>query len=122
MVRDHDHHGSTLGPYRSVIYATVISDTDSSTCAHIPTRVRLQPTQHHTHAHVRLAQLGNARDVVHHVSSALGQLGHVAATAKLYPELKNSSDIRPAALPMIPSSSIPLDPVCPWATTLDRRS
>ena len=71
---------------------------------------------------MRLAQLGNARDVVCDVSSTLSELGHVAATAKLYPELKNSSGMRPATLPMIPSSRSPVDPVCPWASTLDHRS
>jgi hypothetical protein len=71
---------------------------------------------------MRLAQLGNARDVVYYVSSALSQLAHVAATAKLYPELKNGSDMRPAALHSFPNSRSPQDPVYPWASTLDRRS
>jgi hypothetical protein len=62
--------------------------------------------QHHTHAYVRFAQLGNAHDVVHHVSSALSELAHVAATEKLYRELKNSSDRHPATPPMIASSRI----------------
>jgi hypothetical protein len=53
---------------------------------------------------MRLAQLGNARDVVCDVSSTFSELGHVAATAKLYPELKSSSDTHPATLPIIPSS------------------
>ena len=60
---------------------------------------------------MRLAQLGNARDVVCDVPSALSELGHVAATEKLYPELKNSSDMRPATLPMITSSRSPAGPV-----------
>ena len=68
---------------------------------------------------MRLAQLGNARDVVCDVPSALSELGHVAATEKLYPELKNSSGMRPATLPMIPNSRFPADPVCPRASTLD---
>ena len=71
---------------------------------------------------MRLAQLGNARDVVCDVPSTLSELGHVAATAKLYPELKNSSGMRPATLPMIPNSRFLADPVCPWASTLDHRS
>ena len=69
--------------------------------------------QHHTHAYVRLAQLGNAHDVVCDVSSTFSELGHVAATEKLYPELKNSSDMRPATLPMIASSSTLVCPVDP---------
>jgi hypothetical protein len=62
---------------------------------------------------MRLAQLGNAHDVVHHVSSALSELAHVAATEKLYQELKNSSDTHPVALPMIASSSTLVCPVDP---------
>ena len=68
---------------------------------------------------MRLAQLGNARDVVCDVPSTLSELGHVAATAKLCPELKNSSGMRPAALHSFPSSRSPADPVYLQASTLD---
>ena len=59
--------------------------------------------------------------MVHHVSSTLSELGHVAATEKLYPALKNSSDTHPATLPSFPNSRSPVNPVYLWASTLDHR-
>ena len=55
--------------------------------------------------------MGDAHDVVGDVSSTCHSLAAMAATARLYPELKNSSDRLPAALPMIPNSISVIDPV-----------
>jgi hypothetical protein len=50
--------------------------------------------------------------VARHVSSTRSTLDTTLATAELYPELKNSSDMRLAVLPMIPSSRSLTNPSC----------
>jgi hypothetical protein len=48
--------------------------------------------------------MGNAPNVVHHGAGTHYTVVIVVATAKLYPELKNSSGKRHSALPMLASS------------------
>jgi hypothetical protein len=48
--------------------------------------------------------LGNACDVVYYVSSTSNTLATLVATAELYQELKNSSDMLPVILPRLPNS------------------
>ena len=62
-----------------------------------------------------------ACNVVSDVSSPLHTVAAMAATEKLYPELKNSSDRHLATLHNFPSSISLADPVCLQDTTLDRR-
>ena len=57
--------------------------------------------------------LRNVSDVAYHVSSTCYTVAAMVATARPYPELKNSSDMLPAAQPMIPSSRSPQDPAYP---------
>ena len=64
--------------------------------------------------------LRNVSHVVHHVSSTCYTVAVMAAAARLYPELKNSSDMLLVALPMIPSSILPEDLVYLQDTILDR--
>jgi hypothetical protein len=52
--------------------------------------------------------MGNAPNVVHHGTGTHYTVVIVAATAKLYPELKNSSGKRHSALPMLASSISPV--------------
>jgi hypothetical protein len=57
--------------------------------------------------------LANARDVACDVHGASYALVYVFTTAKLYPELKNSSDMLLVILPMIPSNRSLIYPVYP---------
>ena len=58
-----------------------------------------------------IVALRNVSDVVHHVSSTCYTVAVMVAAARLYPELKNSSDMLPVTQPMIPNSKSPEDPV-----------
>ena len=64
--------------------------------------------------------MANARDVACDVYGAYYALVNVVATASLYPELKNSSDMLLVTLPMIPNSRSPIDPVYLQDTIQDR--
>jgi hypothetical protein len=66
-------------------------------------------------------RLFHVSDVVCDVSSTCHTVAAMAATEKLYPELKNSSDRHLATLHNFPSSISLADPVCLQDTTLDRR-
>ena len=63
--------------------------------------------------------LRNVSHVVHHVSSAHHTVAAMVAAARPYPELKNSSDMLPVALPMIPNSIFPTSLVYQQDTILD---
>ena len=67
-----------------------------------------------------IVALRNVSDVVHHVSSAHHTVAVMAAAARPYPELKNSSDMLLVTLPMIPNSRSPIDPVYLQDTIQDR--
>ena len=75
--------------------------------------------QHHAFARLRRPQLGNASNVVDHVSSALHTVAVMVSAAKLCPELKSNSDMLPATHSTIPSSRSLTDPVYPLASIPD---
>ena len=67
-----------------------------------------------------IVALRNVSDVVHHVAGTHHTVAVMESTAKPFPGLKNSSDMLPVALPMIPSSRSPTNPVYLQDTILDR--
>ena len=69
---------------------------------------------------MRILALRNVNDVVHYVAGTHHTVAVMAAAAKPFPGLKNSSDMLPVAQPMIPSSRSPTNPVYQQDTILDR--
>jgi hypothetical protein len=56
---------------------------------------------------MRIVALRNVSDVVHYVASTPHTVAVILAAAKLYPELKNSSDMLLVTQPTIPNSIFP---------------
>ena len=71
---------------------------------------------------MRIVALRNVSHVVHHVASTHPTVAAMASTEKPFPGLKNSSDMLPVALPMIPSSRSPTNPVYQQDTIPDHGS
>lgn len=53
---------------------------------------------------MRIVALRNVSYVVDHVAGTRYTVAFILTAARPYPELKNSSDMLPVALPMIPNS------------------
>jgi heme A synthase len=56
---------------------------------------------------MRIVALRNVNDVVHYVSGTHHTVAVILAAAKLFQELKNSSDMLPVTQPTIPNSIFP---------------